>query len=84
MGGHIFVIMHQLFKQVQCHGNMFHTKYSVGAFMLCIKPITIKVGNQPLLFCNSTAEHFLDALASLDFTLVSKRVGRWVVVSNLK
>ena len=27
---------------------------------------------------------FLDALASLDFTLVSKLVSEWVVVSNLR
>ena len=29
-----------------------------------------------------TGAQFLDALASLDFTLVSKSLGRWVVVSN--
>ena len=33
------------------------------------------------LFCN---HWFLDALASLDFTLVSESVGRWFIVSNLK
>ena len=41
-------------------------------------------GSKIKLITKAGCLEFLDALASLDFTLVSQSVSQWVIVSNLK